>query len=229
LNSDRIELIEEANPPRVDLETLPSNDPAVGHLWSRLTAARHGPMMGMRPASVEVTIETLVAAGALAPDDPAIDEVKAVMAAFTGQVSANLPQPWASLLSGRGSRGGPSGMVALGAVTPPIDGTTICVEALVSSPESFEVHVVVSPDVQMGFGPMDTAITAPRITWWAEDDRQNHYLGGMGSWGGGEDHGQGSILFWPALDPKAKELRLLPTGPSHRAVISVLLPEWKAP
>jgi hypothetical protein len=169
----------------------------------------------------------LVAAGALAGDDPVIGEVRAVMGALTGQPSPNLPQPWASLVSGRSRQGGPSGIVALGAVTPPVDDTNICVEALSSSGDSFEVQVTVSPD-NHARGPFRASITTPRITWWAEDDRRNSYLGSIGNWAGGGDVGQGSVVYWPALDPKSKELRIMPTGSTHRAVITVPLPHWKS-
>ena len=45
----------------------------------------------------------------------------------------------------------------------------------------------------------------------------------MGGWSGGDGHAQGEINYWPALDPKATRLDLMPTAETSRAVIRVPL------
>jgi hypothetical protein len=231
IDSDRIELDGDIESPPARIETIPESDPATRHL-SKLMAnprlgAMHGPWARLGPdqAAIDVTIETFVAAGALVAGSKAIEDVHKVMKAWKGQPSPDVPEPWGSLIANRGRQGGPSGVVGVGTVTPPIDGTVICVDALLSSPEIFELHVSGSPDMQF-HGGIRPAADSSSITWWAEDDRRNHYLGSIGSWTHDGSVGTGTIVYTPALDPAATELRILPTGSSERAVITVKLPDW---
>jgi hypothetical protein len=68
----------------------------------------------------------------------------------------------------------------------------------------------------MGYEP------AP-IQWWAEDDRQNIYLGAQENYGSSGDLAQGNIGFSGPLDPKARRLSLLPTGRNERGVVTISL------
>jgi hypothetical protein len=225
----RVELRGDTTPPPVRVEDLPESSPAERHLRGRLSFTRHGPMIGPGPSSIEPTIDTLLAAGALQADSPVIDEVRAVLDALTGQpAKRRLPEPWASLLAGQNRRG-PTGMVALGVVTPPFDDTVVSFEALISGEESFEVHVAVSPDAGGHRGPFRMLVTESPLTWWAEDDRGNHYQGAPGRWGSDGLVGEGTLVFSPPLDRSATELRLIPTMNRQRAVVTVALPDWEAP
>jgi hypothetical protein len=119
-------------------------------------------------------------------------------------------------------------------VTPPVDGVVISVEGIVlSDPSSidqswpargFEVYVTTSPEVW--FGPHLALIDRPRIGWWAQDDRNNYYLGSHGAWGFSADGRQshGTIDYQPALDPLATELRLIPTGLTERVIVTLPVP-----
>ncbi len=226
VGSDRVDLVGDSKPPRVEIETLPERSPAERFLWGRLSAGRHGPhRFGGRPVAIDATIETLVAAGAIAPDSDVIYEVRDVLAAFSGQQPQGvIPEPWASLLAGIARQGQHSGIVGLGAVTPPFDDTVVSVEALTLANGSFELHLAISPDSAARMEPMSSPIRGTGIEWWAEDDQGNSYLGAIGSWGGGGDIGEGTITYWPALDPRASLLRIMPTGSKERAVITVELP-----
>jgi hypothetical protein len=227
--TNRVDLMDDdTGPPTVAVESLPPQDDAERYLWSRLSSGRHGPMMGPRPVSIDRTIDTLIACGALSPENPIIDDVRAVFAAFTGhQARTNLPQPWASLLNA-GFRVGPEGMAPIGAVTPPINGTVMSFEALVSSRETFEVHLTMSPNRFAVWGPGAVSVGIAPIAWWAMDDLQNHYLGAVANWGGSGDVGEGTVSFWPALDPLATHVRLMPTGATERGVVTVGLPIWSS-
>ncbi len=225
----RVNLVGESDPPYVEVETLPDVDPAERYLWTRMSAGRHGPHhLGIGPVSIDAAIETLVAVGALDRDNPVIDEVLSVLAAFSGQQpSAIVPEPWAALLAGVARQGGRSGIIALGVVTPPFDDMVASLEALMVADGNFEVHVVVSPDSAGPRGAMPYSVTGPRVEWWAADDMGNSYLGAIGSWGGGGDIGEGAVTYWPALDPRATQLRITPTGSHERAVITVEIPEFE--
>jgi hypothetical protein len=180
--------------------------------------------------SIDDAIDTLVAAGALVYDDPAIGEIRDVLAAFSGQQPMGVvPHPWAELLAGLARQGGPSGIIGLGVVTPPFDDTVVSLEALMVTDGNFELHLAMSPNSAAVRGAMSISVTGPAIEWWADDDVGNCYLGAIGNWGGGDDIGEGTVTYWPALDPRATRLRLLPTGSHERAVIAVDLPRWVEP
>ena len=218
--------------PEVRLEQLPQTDPALAHLWRQLATTR-GPI----PPSNDLgaAIEALVAVGAVDAGSAELDQLRTVAETVgTGWHSMGLrgqpahsqvplPEPWHSLAATRrkASGQGPVGVLAVGAVTPPVDGTVVVVEALVSNREGFVLKVTTTPGTSV-FGPILNSPGDP-LAWWAEDDRGGVYLGGPGNWGGGPGHSRGTIQFWPALDPRCRELRILPTGQTQRAVIPINL------
>ena len=62
------------------------------------------------------------------------------------------------------------------------------------------MQVATSPGIETGFGRM---ADSPRIAWWAEDDRGNHYLWGLRTWRGGLDFSEGIIHYAAPLDDRA--------------------------
>jgi hypothetical protein len=207
-------------------EPMPAQDPAVRHLWERTATLNdfHDPHLALN-----ATIAALVAAGALHADDPVIADAQAVLAvlrppsASSAERSGDLPEPWRSLLARWGRAGGAVGMVTVGAVTPLFDGVTAAVVALESHDEHFGIKVELVPGVRTGL-PYGDLPDQQHLTWWAADDLGNHYLGEQGSWGTGDDRCGGAIGFWPALDPRARRIDLMPTATTARAVIRVPLP-----
>jgi hypothetical protein len=233
LPEGRIELGDECAPQAtVRVESLPPASPANRYLFRRLVGARQGFFPGQfpgPPVSIEHAVAALVAAGALAPDEPVIDTVRAIASdKHPGTLApGSLPSPWASYLSRLGVQGGPDGAVAVAAVTPPIDGIIVAVDTLLSAGTGFGVHAATSPGTLFGPVPYDMSVKDPRVAWWAEDNLGNHYLGGSGGWGGGPDVTEGTVGFFPALDASATELHLQPTLTTERAVITVRLPDWE--
>jgi hypothetical protein len=131
-----------------------------------------------------------------------------------------LAEPWRSLLARWGQAGGPVCTIAVGAVPTPFDGVTAAVIALESRAEHFGITVELVPDVRTGLPDGDLP-DQPHLTWWAVDDLGNYYLGEQGSWSPGGNPSWGAIGFWPALDPRAASIDLLPTATTARAVIRV--------
>ena len=131
-----------------------------------------------------------------------------------------LAEPWRSLLARWGQAGGPVCTIAVGAVPTPFDGVTAAVIALESCAEHFGITVELVPDVRTGLPDGDLP-DQPHLTWWAVDDLGNYYLGEQGSWSPGGNPSWGAIGFWPALDPRAASIDLLPTATTARAVIRV--------
>jgi hypothetical protein len=213
-------------PAEVWVEPQPDQDPARSYLWTRLAS------MGefRSPEVMEATIDTLVAAGALAEEDPGIAEVRAVVnglfggAGTTPAFRAALPEPWRTMMGRRGQAGGPDGLVVVGATTPPFGGFAVAVLAVRSTDEGFSAEVEVVPALAHWHGPRG-GVDSPMLAWWARDDLGHHYLGQQDGWHSGQDRSGGEIGFWPALDPAARVLDIMPTTMTARAVIRVPL-EW---
>lgn len=210
------------------VEPLPDAGLAHRYLWARLAslAEFHS------PDAMETSIGALVAAGALAADDPAIGQVRAVVAGlFQGSGAASganaaLPEPWRSMLARRGRAGGPQGLAVAGATTPPLDGVTLALLAVRSTDEWFCADVETVPGLPHWHWPHASGVVdTPLLAWWAADDRGHHYLGRQGEWHASEDRSGGQVEFWPALDPAARMLDIMPTTMTARAVIRVPL-EW---
>jgi len=227
IDGQRIELTGEAVPCAVAIEPVAEQASAHRYLWLRLAATDfHG------PPEIDGSIDALIAAGALARDDPVVSELRGVREAMPhhpGMHSGGhrgirrLPEPWRSLLSRVGREDGPEGTVALSVVTPEFDGLIVAVSCLESRPDGFEIEVDVAPGLE-GRSAFGNSLESRQLAWWAADDRGNYHLGHMGSWSGGNDHSTGEIGFWPALHPKARRLQIMPTAEASRAVIAFTLP-----
>jgi hypothetical protein len=225
LDGRRIELDTAPVSAEVCVEELDEADPARRYLWHRLAVPeRHG-----MPQEIDPAVEALIAAGALAPEDPAIAELEAVRERMPHHPHhrpgiggiRTLPEPWRSLLRRVGRSDGPSGTLVLGAGTPLFDGHRVGVLSLESDASGFNAEVEVTPGMMHPFGGQ----AGEQLAWWARDDKGNHYLGSPGSWSGGGDYGGGEINFWPALDPRARRLELRLTAAGERAVIAFPL-QW---
>lgn len=229
---DRVDLAEPVMADGGHVETLPSVDPVVDHLWRRVaTYFCFCPLPGPLPL-IDVSIDALFAAGALQADSPVINQVRAVTLAFTGHpVATNeLPSPWASLLSGWSRKDSPTGAIGCRVAVPRIGDASISMEGLVSRGSDFRLYLTASPAWQLTGAPFVGLEAVTPLSWWAEDDLGNHYLGCVGDGGRKtfSDRAEGSVRFWPGLDQQATELRILPATAAQRAVCSVALPRWRA-
>lgn len=222
----RLELAASPTRTEVSVEALPGADPAHRYLWRCLAVAdRHG------PPSIDPELAALVAAGALAPQDPVIVELRAVLERLPQHYFhrpgkrgiRNLPEPWRSLLARVGKDDGPPGRIVLGARTPLFGGFRVGVVSLESDTSGFRAEVEMTPGEIIH--PRLVAVDVDRLVWWARDNRGNNYLGSRGNWSAGGDHGGGEVEFWPALDPRATRLELCPTATAARAVIGFPL-DW---
>jgi hypothetical protein len=227
---ERVDLTGE--PPAIQswAEHLEAGDPARQHLWERVATRNdfHDPR-----AALEAAIAALAAAGALRADDPAVGGArlaaelmhpgsapKSVLAAAD---ALSMPVPWRSLLARWGRVDGPAGSILVGKVSAPFDGVKVAVTAIDSRPEFFSIGVEVVPGLHTGL-PYRALDDLRHITWWAVDDQGNYSLAEQGSWSPGASRAQGSLGFWPGLDPRAAWVDLMPTTTTARAVIRVPLP-----
>ena len=226
LLGEQVQLTAEPVSSRAWAEPLPAQDPAVRHLWERVATLNdfHSPRLAL-----EATIAALTAAGAIPADGSAAGTARAVAAVLrpgrvsTGGVPGDLPGPWRSLIARWGRTGGPVAAIPVGAVTPSFDGVTAAVIALESSNEHFTISVELVPQVRTGL-PYRDLPDWQHLTWWAADNLGNCYLGEQGSWDPRGGRCRGAIGFWPALDPRASSIDLMPTATTARAVIRLPLP-----
>jgi hypothetical protein len=227
LDGSRIELTDERTPVEISVERLPDEDPATRVL--RRLAAPEQPHRTSTEA-IEPAIDALVACGALSPDDPAIEDARAIVA-VTGfgptratQGARPLPEPWRSMTARRGLGNGPQGSLIASAVTPQFDGISVALTNLESTEDGWAIEVDVVPEVVLAHMGLGLPIAGRRrLEWWARDDRGNHYLGQVGRWSSRPSGGSGDVNFWPALDPRAVELAVMPTAETERAVIRLPL------
>jgi hypothetical protein len=227
LDGVRIPLIDDEAPVDISVERLPDEDPA-RRILRRLAAPEQPHRSSIE--AIEPAIEALVACGALPIDDPGIEDARAIVA-VTGfgpmraaQGARPLPEPWRSMVTRRGLGNGPQGSLIASAVTPQFDGISVALTNLESTEEGWAIEVDVVPEVVMAHHGFGAPITGRRrLEWWARDDRGNHYLGQVGTWSSRPGGGSGDVSFWPALDPRASELAVMPTAETERAVIRLPL------
>jgi len=212
----------------VGIEALEDQSPVERFLWRHLAVA--SPRSGLT-TDLEPLIQALVAADALEEGSLLLQDLQAVTARMPrrplhqrgvpGGSTRSLVEPWGSLLRRLGSDDGPEWTLVLGAVAPSCEGVQFAANSITSDLAGFEVEFDVGPNV-LGVGALDEL----PVAWWARDDLENHYLGIPTVWGGSDDdRAQGTMRYWPALDPRAKRLDLLMCVESHQAVVSVSLPE----
>jgi hypothetical protein len=224
----RIELVDESNHCVVSVEPVPDAVPAIRYLWHWLAAGqRHGPQVAIDPL-----LDALIVGGYLNADDPQLALIR--YAAETqnprmpqGQGGPHrepmdgAPPEWRSFLGPRAARRAARGAVAVVAVAPPFDELPVTVDELYADEQGWQIEVDIGPGLV--HGPFGGSLEAPRIAWWAVDDRGQYYLGQLGSFSGGSEGTTGTVQFGPALDRAAKTLTLLPTGPTERARIEIPL------
>lgn len=226
VGGERVELHEPLRGVEVAVRSLAGERPARRYLRHCLEARaeRH-----RDEDAVTAAVQALVGCGVLEADAPEVREALAVASAL-GHIPGSgwggvapgplptLPDPWGSLVRRRGFDGGPAGTVRLGVVTEVFDGVRARLCALESSAEGFRVEVGLTGTV-VGHHPFHADVARSPVTFAATDDRGNFYLGGLGDWSGSDSEAEGTVEFWPGLDPRADALTITITADRAQAVI----------
>lgn len=227
IDGTRVALERRAARWEVSIEALEDQGPVERFLWRRLAVAD---MPSGLTTDLEPLIGALVAAGALDERSRLVKDLRGVAARMPGRPLRQRPapvrstrglvEPWRSLLRRLGRDDGPEWTLVVDALTPPCDGVQFAAHWITSDLAGFEVEFEVAPNV-LGAGALDEL----PVAWWARDDRENHYLGAPTGWYASDDGAQGTMRYWPALDPRAKRLDLLVCVEMHQAVVSISLQE----
>ena len=75
---------------------------------------------------------------------------------------------------------------------------------------------------------MHVDVSRSPLTFTATDDRGNLYLGRLGNWNGNDSRLDGTLEFWPGLDPQAVALGITITADRAQAVVRTPL-RWESP
>lgn len=228
LYGERVELGPDLSEGAVTIDQLPAADVVDRYLAQCLASASRRPS----PRSLSDALAALAAAGLVDPADPAVDALVRVHEALSHPQGPFVPppeptaDPWRSLLARRGSTDGPRGALFVGATTPVFDHISATLLDLVSAADQFQCDFEITGPIALGMtGGSPLAQTF--VTFAGRDDRGNHYLGQPGTWGGDGTTFSGTLDFWPALDPRARQLDLVLTTDRARATIAVPL-TWDA-
>jgi hypothetical protein len=220
VDGSRVDLPERRPAPEVRVEEIRPMDPLRAMLYREImsTDRRHG-----GEDTVEIACRALLAIGALEEDDPMLLEIRRIAGAVAGAAPVpGLSEPWASLVERFAKTDGPQGRLAIGAVIDDLEGFSIRLDALTSESGSFSISLAMSPGTPLLRFPGVDLEPSP-IIWWVEDDRRNAYVAFFDRGGGSGNLAEGQVTSLAALDPKATELKLLPTASHTRAVITVPL------
>jgi len=173
----------------------------------------------------------LLAAGVLAAGSESLRRVAGAAAHFgvplPGPLAAiepaSLPADWLSLPARAERHDGPTGIIALAAVLPEVDGAQCVIGELASEADSatMQVHARGWPEPRYQRG-----LCLDRYDWTARDDLGGWYILGHAGWGYSDGEADLELQFTPALDPAARSLNIILTGPTTRLTVSVPL-DWQ--
>jgi hypothetical protein len=105
------------------------------------------------------------------------------------------------------------------------DGIRATVCGLSSDESGFRVDVGLVGSLAPA-GPFEVDLVRSPLTFTATNNRGNFYLGALGNWSGSDSELDGTVEFWPGLDPRAGALTVTITADRAQAVIRTPL-RWE--
>ncbi|HEY2593968.1 MAG TPA: hypothetical protein VGK33_08710, partial [Chloroflexota bacterium] len=124
---------------------------------------------------------------------------------------AELPADWLSLSRRAEREDGPTGIIAVAAVLPEVDGVQCVIGELSSDTDSatMRVHARGWPEDRHRGG-----LGVEPFSWTARDDLGGAYLLGISGWGQSDGEADLDLQFSPALDSQARALDITLMGPT---------------
>lgn len=136
---------------------------------------------------------------------------------------ASVPADWLSMRARADREDGPTGSLAVAAVLPEVDGAQCVIGEIVSERVSatMQIHARGWPEPRH-HGRM----RAEPFEWTARDDRGGWYVLGNSGWSYSDGEADLELRFTPALDPEARSLDIILTGPTTQVTVTVPL-DWQ--
>lgn len=160
--------------------------------------------------------------GELDPATELPDQIVRLCAVLTGhQPASGLPRAWSGMLDAARRIDGPAHHMDIAADLPPVDGTAVQLDSLISEPGTWRVYMRARP----GWW----TLSADRHRKWAamsvqaEDNLGGTYLSTFGGSTGSRDYEELALRFRPRLDPLARGLKLTFTGTSEQVAVDLEL------
>jgi len=173
----------------------------------------------------------LLAAGVLTTSSESLRRLAGAAAHFDvplpGPLAAieptSLPADWLSLRARADREDGPTGIIAVAAVLPEVDGAQCVIGELVSDRDSatMQIHARGWPEPRHHGG-----LPIEKFEWTARDDLGGWYLLGTGGWSYSDGEADLDLRLTPALDPGARSLDIILTGATTRVTVTVPL-DWR--
>ena len=172
-----------------------------------------------------------VAAGVLGTDSPSVRRLAAAAARLGAQLPeslagiepTDLPADWLSTVSRAGCTDGPTSAIPIAVVLPEVDGVQCVLGDLVSEDDmaSMQVYARGWPEPRHPRGTRNEQI------WWsARDNLGGRYFVGEGGWNDHNGETDLDLEITPAINPQARALDIILTGPTTQVTVSVPL-DWQ--
>jgi hypothetical protein len=183
------------------------------------------------PPSLTGMAADLLAAGVISMSSESLHRLAGAAAHFGVQLPgslaaiepASLPADWLSLGARADREDGPTGIIAIAAVLPEVDGARCVIGELASEADSatMQVQAYGWPEPRHRGG-----MRIEKFEWTARDDLGGWYL--LGNGGGSYSNGAADLdlQFTPTLDPKARSLDIILTGATTQVTVTVPL-DWQ--
>jgi hypothetical protein len=159
--------------------------------------------------------------GKLDPASELPDQIARLCAALTGhQPAGRLPRAWAGMLDAAQRTDGPAHHVDIMADLPPVEGTAIQLDSVISGSGTWRVYLRATPG-WWGDVSQDRRNQRAAMSVQAEDNLGGRYLGIFGGGTGHGDYEELALRFRPRLDPLAQALKLTFTGTSDQVSVTL--------
>jgi hypothetical protein len=149
-------------------------------------------------------------------------ELARLCAALTGdQLAPDLPRRWQGMLNAAGRTDGLRLHLGLGTRLPPVNGTAVQLDGLISEPDSWHMHLRATPGwwTKSEDGHRKWAVMSVR----AEDDLGGMYLSNFAGSTGHDNYEELALRFLPRLDPRASLLKLTFTAARQQVTAEISL------
>jgi hypothetical protein len=151
------------------------------------------------------------------------DQLARLCAALTGQHPAvSLPRAWSDMLDAAQRTDGSRHHLDIATDLPPVDGTAVQLDSLISEPGTWRVYLRARP----GWWKLsaDHRRKWAAMSVHAEDNLGGMYLSTFGGSTGHSDYEELALRFLPRLDPLAHALKLTFAGAADQIAVEVRLP-----